>query len=225
MGNLYNQFDHKCPFCGKYHEEPHYKRSRHDRPLRRDCPYIKQEHSKQNRPQGDPSCAKGEKQPKIIQRVGRRGPAGPAGPTGPTGPAGGLTGALSFNPSQSQDYEAGQVVTFNGSTYIAKVDAPLGIPGLSPDYKLLAASGETGPTGPTGIGLSGIEAYDPARASTYSIGQVVTYEGGTYIVDSAPPLGTPDTSPDYTLLAAPGVSGSTGATGITGATGSTGATG
>ncbi|WP_223256523.1 hypothetical protein [Bacillus sp. NMCC4] len=52
---------------------------------------------------------KGEKQSKTIQRVGRRGPAGPAGPTGPTGPAGGLTGTLPFNPSQSQDYEAGQV--------------------------------------------------------------------------------------------------------------------
>lgn len=62
---------------------------------------------------------------------------------------------------------------------------------------------ETGPTGPTGIELSGAKAYDPAIASTYSVGQVVTYEGGTYIVDSAPPLGTPDTSPDYTLLAAP----------------------
>lgn len=99
-------------------------------------------------------CEKGEKQSKTIQRVGRRGPAGsagPAGPTRPTGPSGGLTGALPFNPSQSQDYEAGQVVTFNGSTYIANVDAPSGIPGLSPDYTLLAASGETGPTGVTGI--------------------------------------------------------------------------
>ncbi|MGG0661785.1 collagen-like protein, partial [Bacillus altitudinis] len=225
MGNLYNQFDHKCPFCGRYHEQPHYKRSRHDRPQRRDCPFIKQEHSKQNRPQGDPSCAKGEKQSKIIQRVGRRGPAGPVGPTGPTGPAGGLTGVLPFNPSQSQDYEAGQVVTYNGSTYIAKVDAPSGIPGLSPDYTLLAASGKTGPTGPTGVGLSGIETYDPERASMYSVGQVVTYEGGTYIVNSAPPLGTPDTSPDYTLLAASGAPGSTGVTGSTGATGITGSTG
>lgn len=82
-----------------------------------------------------------------------------------------------------------------------------------------------GPTGPTGIELSGAEAYDPAIASTYSVGQVVTYEGGTYIVDSAPPLGTPDTSPDYTLLAAPGATGSTGSTGSAGPTGETGITG
>ncbi|MED4708462.1 hypothetical protein P9424_14785, partial [Bacillus safensis] len=230
MGNLYNQFEHKCPFCGKYHEQPHYKRSRHDRPRKRDCPFIKQEYSKQNTSQGNQPChnAKGIKQSKQNQRAGPRGPAGPAGPpgpTGPTGPAGGLTGALPFNPSQSQDYDAGQVVTFDGSTYIANVDAPSGIPGLSPDYTLLAASGETGPTGPTGIGLSGIEAYDPVMAPTYSVGQVVTYGGGTYIVDSAPPSGTPDTSPDYTLLAAPGETGPTGATGITGSTGDTGATG
>ncbi|MCY7658213.1 collagen-like protein, partial [Bacillus safensis] len=230
MGNLYNQFEHKCPFCGKYHEQPHYKRSRHDRPRKRDCPFIKQEYPTQKISQGNQPCqiAKGIKQSKPNQRAGPRGPAGPAGPpgpTGPTGPAGGLTGALPFDPSQSQDYDAGQVVTFNGSTYIANVDAPSGIPGLSPDYTLLAASGETGPTGPTGIGLIGVEAYDPVMATTYSVGQVVTYGGGTYIVDSAPPSGTPDTSSDYTLLAAPGETGPTGATGITGSTGPTGATG
>ncbi|MGN7018975.1 hypothetical protein ACTHRB_05105, partial [Bacillus safensis] len=230
MGNLYNQFEHKCPFCGKYHEQPHYKRSRHDRPRKRDCPFIKQEYPTQKISQGNQPCqiAKGIKQSKPNQRAGPRGPAGPAGPpgpTGPTGPAGGLTGALPFDPSQLQDYDAGQVVTFNGSTYIANVDDPSGIPGLSPDYTLLAASGETGPTGPTGIGLSGVEAYDPVMATTYSVGQVVTYGGGTYIVDSAPPSGTPDTSSDYTLLAAPGETGPAGATGITGSTGPTGATG
>ncbi|MDN4638609.1 hypothetical protein QCD73_19230, partial [Bacillus sp. PsM16] len=62
-------------------------------------------------------------------------------------------------------------------------------------------------------------------APTYPVGQVVTYEGGTYIVNTAPPTGTPDTSPDYTLLAAAGVTGATGDTGATGVTGATGATG
>ncbi|WP_262417214.1 hypothetical protein [Bacillus pumilus] len=183
---MYNQFDHKCPFCGKYHEQPHYKRSRHDRPQRRDCPFIKQELSKQNRPQGNPPChsVKGEKHSKPIQRVGRRGPPGPAGPTGPTGPAGGLTGAVPFNPSQSQDYEAGQVVTFNGSTYIANVDAPSGIPGLSPDYTLLADSGKTGPTGVTGItGATGTGGFtDTALYAANSSGPtIVTVAGGTNI--------------------------------------------
>ncbi|CAM5417865.1 hypothetical protein BSAF29S_03740 [Bacillus safensis subsp. safensis] len=44
----------------------------------------------------------------------------------------------------------------------------------------------------------------------------MTYEGGTYVVNTAPPTGTPGTSPDYTLLAAAGVTGSTGPTGPTG---------
>ncbi|MFB8733619.1 hypothetical protein ACEQPO_05685 [Bacillus sp. SL00103] len=39
---------------------------------------------------------------------------------------------------------------------------------------------------------------------------MVTYEGGTYVVNTAPPTGTPDTSPDYTLLAAAGATGVTG---------------
>ncbi|KMY18947.1 hypothetical protein TW93_18330, partial [Bacillus pumilus] len=67
-------------------------------------------------------------------------------------------------------------------------------------------------------------AFDPAVAPTYPVGQVVTFEGGTYIVNTAPPTGTPGTSPDYTLLAAAGETGATGATGATG-TGATGATG
>ncbi|MCY7600983.1 collagen-like protein, partial [Bacillus altitudinis] len=77
------------------------------------------------------------------------------------------------------------------------------------------ATGATGDTGATGVGLAGILAFDPATAPTYPVGQVVTYEGGTYIVNTAPPTGTPDTSPDYTLLAAAGVTGATGDTGAT----------
>ncbi|MDR4271330.1 collagen-like repeat preface domain-containing protein, partial [Bacillus pumilus] len=85
-------------------------------------------------------------------------------------------------------------------------------------------AGPAGPIGPTGVGLTGIVAFDPAVAPTYPVGQVVTYDGSTYVVNTAPPTGTPDTSPDYTLLAAAGATGETGATG-TGATGATGATG
>ncbi|MGG0634075.1 collagen-like protein, partial [Bacillus pumilus] len=86
---MYNQFDHKCPFCGKYHEQPHYKRSRHDRHQRRDCPFVKQKHPKQSVPQVNHPChiAKGENDPRHT--IGRRGPAGPSGPTGATG----ITGA------------------------------------------------------------------------------------------------------------------------------------
>ncbi|MGG1590519.1 collagen-like repeat preface domain-containing protein, partial [Bacillus pumilus] len=84
--------------------------------------------------------------------------------------------------------------------------------------------GPAGATGATGVGLTGILAFDPAVAPTYPAGQVVTFDGSTYLVNSASPTGTPGTSPDYTLLAAAGEAGATGATG-TGATGATGDTG
>ncbi|KEP24792.1 complement C1q tumor necrosis factor-like protein 9B, partial [Bacillus zhangzhouensis] len=163
---MYNQFDHKCPFCGKNHGQPHYKRSRHERVQNIDCPLLKHKLPKQ--PQANHPChnAKGQNKSKPNQTIVRRGPAGPPGPTGATG-----------------------------------------------------SNGITGPTGATGIGLSGIVAFDPAIAPTYPVGQVVTFEGGTYIVNTAPPSGTPDTSPDYTILAAPGSTGDTGATGATGVTG------
>lgn len=193
--------------------------------------------------------------------TGATGPQGLAGATGPTGPAGatgaGLSGSVAFNPIASPAYPLGQIVTYNGGTYIVANAPPSGLPGVSPDYQLLAAagaagptgaagpagpmgsSGPAGPTGPTGsrgTGLDGIVAFNPALAPTYPVGQVVTYNGSTYIVKTAPPSGTPDTSPDYSLLAAGGVGstgpagptgadGVTGAAGVTGNTGATGATG
>ena len=160
---------------------------------------------------------------------GRRGPVGSAGPAGPAGATGatgvGLTGILAFDPAVAPTYPAGQVVTFDGSTYLVNSASPTGTPGTSPDYTLLAAAGEAGATGATGVGLTGIVAFDPATSPTYPVGQVVIFEGGTYVVNTASPTGTPDTSPDYTLLAAAGDTGSTGATGVTGDTGATGATG
>ncbi|MGM0966927.1 MAG: BclA C-terminal domain-containing protein, partial [Bacillota bacterium] len=81
---------------------------------------------------------------------------------------------------------------------------PTGTPGTSPDYTLLAgagatgatgatgtsgatgSSGPTGPTGATGAGLTGSEAYDPSVAPGYRVGQVVTSNGSTYIVNTAP---------------------------------------
>ena len=49
-------------------------------------------------------------------------------------------------------------------------------------------------------------------APSYAAGQVVTYNGSTYFVNTAPPTGTPDTSPDYTALAVAGATGPTGPT-------------
>ncbi|MBY0220764.1 hypothetical protein H7K30_29915, partial [Paenibacillus illinoisensis] len=97
---------------------------------------------------------------------------------------------MPFDPAVAPTYPAGQVVTFNGSTYIATVASPTGTPGTSPDYTLLAGAGATGVTGATGVsitgstgatgitgatgvGLGGILPFDPAVAPTYPAGQVV----------------------------------------------------
>ncbi|MFP3888652.1 hypothetical protein U8V97_24815, partial [Priestia filamentosa] len=123
----------------------------------------------------------------------------------------GLDGVVPFDPATAPSYPAGQVVTYNGSLYIADVAGPSGTPDTSPDYTLLAVAGatgitgptglagSTGVTGPTGIGLDGVVPFDPAAAPFYPAGQLVTYNGSLYIADVAGPTGTPDTSPDYTL--------------------------
>ncbi|NIK79833.1 hypothetical protein FHS15_005000 [Paenibacillus castaneae] len=176
--------------------------------------------------------------------VGATGATGVAGDTGATGETGtGLDGIVAFDPLVAPTYPVGQVVTFDGSTYVVNTAQPTGTPGTSPDYTLLAASGatgatgavgatgatgvagDTGPTGATGTGLDGIVTFDPLVSPTYPVGQVVTFDGSTYVVNTAQPTGTPGTSPDYTLLAASGATGATGAVGATGATGVAGDTG
>jgi hypothetical protein len=112
--------------------------------------------------------------------TGPQGPAGPAGPQGPAGPAGatgatgaqgvrGLTGAPgapgpagangtsfifldTYNPYAT--YAANNVVTYNGSSYIAILPNgpnPSGpTPDKDPSWGVMAAGGTVGATGPAG---------------------------------------------------------------------------
>ena len=104
---------------------------------------------------------------------GPQGPAGAAGPEGPAGPQGvagangqGFTFRNAFN--NGTNYNAYDVVTYNGSTYNAKVTIPAGggIPDQNPNWALWAqvgaqgqqgqqgaqgATGATGPQGPQGL--------------------------------------------------------------------------
>ncbi|MCY8910061.1 collagen-like protein [Bacillus atrophaeus] len=168
----------------------------------------------------------------AIGPTGATGATGPAGPTGATGA--GLQGIVVFNPLVAPTYTVGQVVLYNGSSYVVNTASPAGFPDASADYTLLASAGptgSTGPTGATGAGLQGITPFDPAAAPFYLAGQVVLYEGSSYVVNISNPSGVPGTSPDYTLLASAGptgpagTTGDTGGTGVTGVTGPTGATG
>ncbi|MEL3984984.1 collagen-like protein [Bacillus velezensis] len=152
--------------------------------------------------------------------------AGSTGPIGPTGATGaGLTGLTDFDPAAAPFYTAGQVVLYEGASYVVNINNPSGIPGTSPDYTLLAAAGPTGPTGVTGAGLQGIVPFDPLAAAAYTAGQPVTFNGSSYVANVNSPAGTPGASADYTLLAAAGITGATGVSGPTGFTGATGDTG
>ncbi|WP_277714819.1 BclA C-terminal domain-containing protein [Bacillus atrophaeus] len=152
--------------------------------------------------------------------------AGPKGSTGPKGATGaGLQGITPFDPAAAPFYLAGQVVLYEGSSYVVNISNPSGVPGTSPDYTLLASAGPTGPTGVTGAGLQGIVPFDPLAAPGYEAGQTVTFNGSSYVANTSSPSGTPGTSADYTLLAAAGTNGATGSNGPAGTTGDTGGTG
>lgn len=145
------------------------------------------------------------------------GPTGPTGALGPTGPRGiGLQGVIVFDYKDTAFYPKNQLVNYKGSTYITKVNSPQGYPNNSEDYSLIVekgatgAIGATGDRGPTGVGLLGITIFNPNNSIAYTLGQVVTYEGSTYIVIMSPPQGTPENSTDYMLLAAKGATGATG---------------
>jgi hypothetical protein len=100
--------------------------------------------------------------------TGAQGPAGPIGTTGPQGPRG-ITGApgapgpagtngLGFTFLNAFDpyatYATNNVVTYNGSSYVAIVPNgpnPTGpTPDKNPSWSVMAAVGTTGPAGPTG---------------------------------------------------------------------------
>lgn len=201
-----------------------------------------------------------------------------------------FTNTAEFDAGEAVGYQAGQVVTHDGSTYIATTDAPAGTPGSSASYMLIAAQGlpgvpgatgvagpqglqgdpgpqgPAGPVGPVGVqglqgdpgpqglqgdpglqgpvgpigpqgvqgdpgpvgpqgpagpvgpagGLYNLVAFDAGAASTYPIGQPVSYNGSTYVVSVAAPTGVPGTSADYELVAAKGDVGPAGPTGTSG---------
>lgn len=182
--------------------------------------------------------------------IGPQGPPGPQGATGPQGPAG-ATGARgpavanylgTYSPQNS--YAFADAVSYGGSTYISLQDANHGqTPDQSPSYwAVLAAQGPAGPQGmagpqgPTGSsgkdgaqGLPGPQGPPIAFAGawdithSYSMGDAVSYLGGSYIALTGNAGRQPDLSPTYWgILALPGTQGLTGAQGPSGLQGPTG---
>jgi hypothetical protein len=213
--------------------------------------------------------------------AGPQGSSGPAGPTGPQGASGaqgpqgvigpmGITGAqgtqgvagpqgpsgVGFNFRGAFDntasYAANDVVSYNGSSYVAKTATSPGdpAPDSNPNWSLMAqqgtagatgATGPSGPIGPTGAtgpagaqgpqGLTGATgALGPQGpqgsagmgfnwrgafdcSASYSAGDVVSYQGSSWITNT--PIGgcvQPPFNP-WALLAQQGAAGPAGAGG------------
>ncbi|BBA75890.1 collagen-like protein [Bacillus velezensis] len=161
--------------------------------------------------------------PTLAGPTGPTGAVGPTGPTGAIGPTGvtgaGLQGIVAFNPLIAPTYTPGQVVLYNGSSYVANVNSPAGTPGASADYTLLAAAGSTGATGGTGpTGSTGVTGDTGPTGITGAAGATGP-TGITGATGATGPIGSTGVTGDT------GPTGSTGATGGTGPTGSTGVTG
>lgn len=134
--------------------------------------------------------------------VGPKGDTGPIGPQGIQGPQGitGLTGPIGPQ----------------GETGGTGPQGPMGPTG---------PQGPIGPTGPQGTkGMTWEGAYSSAKA--YSVDDVVSYGGSTYIAIVGSTNRTPSGNPTYwSVVSSKGDTGPQGPTGATGATGPQGATG
>lgn len=106
------------------------------------------------------------------------------------------------------------------TTHWNEVYAPAGPRGFSGDRGPMGIAGTpglTGPTGPRGLDGKGLTfRYAWAANTAYSVNDVVTYAGSTYIVTTAFTSGSTFSTTNITLLAAKGDTGPTGST--TGAT-------
>jgi len=153
----------------------------------------------------------------IQGPIGLTGPTGPAGPTGLQGPQGspginGTAGAQGPQGIAGQDgegfnfrgewvigtqYLKNDVVTQNGSTYIANYDY-YDTSGPSSDGDLwatLALRGADGANGSNGVDALWNFVGEYNNGADYNVGDVVTYSGGTYYRIGEPNPGyTPGTS-------------------------------
>ena len=113
--------------------------------------------------------------------AGAVGPAGPAGPPGPAGPSGSM-----------------------------------GLDGMQ------GPPGPAGPAGADGAGFKFRAAFDPTAA--YAVNDVVTFNGSSYVAKAATNAGdpSPDTNPNWTVMAQAGAPGAAGASGPAGLQGPAG---
>jgi len=174
----------------------------------------------------------------VTGATGPQGPAGPmgpvgaAGPVGPTGPTGSLGAVYQGAWSSETAYTAGNVVYYNGSSYMATQDGANQQPNTNPSsWSPLAQKGATGPTGPAGeagsmgpagpTGATGLTGPTGATGATGPAGPT----GATGPTGLTGPTGATGPAGPTGLTGATGATGPAGPTGATGPTGLTGPTG
>jgi hypothetical protein len=151
----------------------------------------------------------------LASGTGPQGPPGPIGLTGPTGPQGlqGVTGPAGITGTQGVAGPQGQT----GSIGATGPQGPMGVNGAP------GPQGVQGPQGATGTSFSFRGPFD--CSATYAPGDVISYQGSSWITNT--PIGgcvQPPFDP-WQLLAQQGATGSQGAAGATGQAGPMGATG
>ena len=151
--------------------------------------------------------------------VGPQGPAGPPGAnglpgaTGATGPIGpvGPVGAASLNFVGTFDntagYSEGDVVFFDGSSYVAKFAIPIPTPPIvlpdppNTDWDFLSVEGDVGPQGPIGLtGPAGASLWSPAVSLTFNTASstIDLSTGNTFLITIST-----DTTIEMTLPGSP----------------------
>ena len=151
---------------------------------------------------------------------GAQGPTGPMGPQGPQGP-----GGMGFNfrgPfDNTQNYNQNDVVSYNGSSYVATVAIPAGggTPDQNSNWSVLAQQGNQGPGG-SGFVFLGVW----NSTTNYNPNNVVFYNGSSYTTTVPIPAGgnSPDQNPSWQLMAQVGGTGPQGPQGSQGPQGAQG---
>ena len=182
----------------------------------------------------------------LAGAAGVAGPMGPAGATGPSGPQGVIGPAgpvgLRFQGaySASQTYAAGDGVLYGGAGYVSLTGGNTGnAPDRSPSQWTQFAAGGAGPAGPTGpagpqgpVGATGqvgpagaAGAQGPvgvryrgtwASTSSYAANDAASFNGSSYLAQSANYSQQPNLYPSVWAILAAGGQGPAGPAGPTG---------
>jgi hypothetical protein len=148
---------------------------------------------------------------------GPQGPQGDQGPQGSQGPQG--PGGMGFNfrgPfDNTVNYNQNDVVSYQGSTYVATVAIPAGggTPDQNPAWSVMA---QQGGQGPGGAGFVFLGVWN--STTNYNPNNVVFYNGSSYTTTMPIPAGdaSPDQNPSWQLMAQVGGVGPQGPQGAMG---------